>query len=152
MTNAMRQSDCHMQCVLNLNTTCGLNIREMSGLGAFCTTLVEFFEDLAETYPEEKDIRMAAQALKLMKQANPRMIHTFFMKNVYEEFAEKIMEEDEEYILKRAHTILNSQYAEINYAFWIFDKHWSTMTVTNKQHVWAYLKAIVLLAQKVPAQ
>lgn len=121
----------------------------MSALGAFCTTLVEFFEDLADTYPEEKDIRMAAQALKLMKQANPRMVHTFFMEHVHAEFAQKIMEEDEEYILKRAHDILNSQYAEINYAFWIFDKHWSTMTETNKQHVWAYLKAIILLSQKV---
>ena len=121
----------------------------MSGLSAFCNTLVEFFEELAETYPEEKDIRMAWQALKLMKQANPRMIHNFFMEHVYQEFAERILHEDEEYILKRAHDILNSQYAEINYAFWIFDKHWSTMTETNKQHVWAYLKAIILLAQKV---
>jgi len=124
----------------------------MSALSAFRNTLVEFFEELAETYPEEKDIRMAAQALKLMKQANPRMIHTFFMNNVYTEFAEHILNEDEEYILKRAHDILNYQYAEINYAFWIFDKHWTTMSETNKQHVWAYLKAIILLAQKVPAQ
>jgi hypothetical protein len=124
-------------------------LEKMSGLSAFCNTLVEFFEELAETYPEEKDIRMAWQALKLMKQANPRMIHNFFMEHVYQEFAERILNEDEEYILKRAHDILNSQYAEINYAFWIFDKHWSTMTETNKQHVWAYLKAIILLAQKV---
>ena len=122
----------------------------MSALGAFCTQLVAFFEDLTETYPEEKDIGVATSALKLMKQANPRMIHTFFMENVYQEFATKILEEDEDYILKRAHEILNSQYAEINYAFWIFDKHWSTMTEANKQHVWDYMKALILLAKKVP--
>ena len=125
---------------------------EMSALGAFCNTLVQFFEELTETYPEEKDIRMAWQALKLMKQANPRLMHTFFMEHVYTEFVDHIMNEDEDYLLKRAHDILNSQYAEINYAFWIFDKHWSTMTETNKQHVWAYLKAIVVLAQKVGSQ
>ena len=51
----------------------------MSALGAFCTHLVDFFADLAETYPEEKDIHMAAQALKLMKQANPRLMHSFFI-------------------------------------------------------------------------
>lgn len=119
-------------------------------LAAFCNQLVSFFEDLADTYPEEKDIKMAASALKLMKQANPRLIHTFFMENVHKEFAEHILVENEEYIVKRAHEILNSQYAEINYAFWIFDKHWSGMTETNKQHVWDYLKSIILLARRVP--
>ena len=119
-------------------------------LAAFCNQLVSFFEDLADTYPEEKDIAMAASALKLMKQANPRLIHTFFMENVHKEFAEHILAENEEYIVKRAHEILNAQYAEINYAFWIFDKHWPGMTETNKQHVWDYLKSIVLLARRVP--
>ncbi len=108
-------------------------------------------EDLAETYPEEKDIRMAAQALKLMKQANPRLVHTYFMEHVYSEFAEHIMNENEEYLIKRAHEILNEKYAEINYAFWIFDKHWKDMSETNKSHVWAYMKSILILAQKVPA-
>ena len=121
----------------------------MSTLGTFCTQLVAFMEDLSETYPEEKDIAMAVSALKLMKQANPRMIHTFFMDVIHKEFVEHIMHENEEYVLKRANEILNSQYAEINYAFWIFDKHWSTMTETNKQHVWDYLKALCLLAARV---
>jgi hypothetical protein len=120
-------------------------------LATFCNQLVQFFEDLTDTYPDEKDIGMAAQALKLMKQANPRMIHTFFMEKIHKEFAKHILEEDEEYLLRRAHEILNSQYAEINYAFWIFDKHWSTMTEANKQHVWDYMKALILLSQRVPA-
>jgi hypothetical protein len=122
----------------------------MSALGAFCNALVEFFEDLTDTYPEEKDIAMATMALKLMKQANPRKIHTVFMESVYNEFAEHILNENEEYVLKRAHEILNSNYAEINYAFWIFDKHWSTMTEVNKQHVWKYIKGLILLAKRVP--
>ena len=122
----------------------------MSALGAFCNHLIAFFEGLTETYPEEKDIAMATQALKLMKQANPRMIYNVFMESVYTEFSDHILNEDEEYVLKRAHEILNSQYAEINYAFWIFDKHWSTMTETNKQHVWKYVKSLILLAKRVP--
>lgn len=120
----------------------------MSALGAFCNHLVDFFVDLAETYPEEKDIHMAAQALKLMKQANPRLMHSFFMEKVYTEFASKILDEDEEYLMNRAAEILNTQYSEINYAFWIFDKHWRQMTETNKAHVWAHLKALILLAQR----
>jgi hypothetical protein len=120
----------------------------MSALGAFSNKLVDFFEDLAETYPDEKDIRMAFQALKIMKQANPRLMHSFFMEKIYKEFSDKILKEDEEYLLTRAHEILNTQYSEINYAFWIFDKHWREMTETNKSHVWAHLKALILLAQR----
>lgn len=118
-------------------------------LGLFCNQLLAFFEDMSETYPEEKDIAMAASALKLLKKANPRLVHTVFMNAVDKELIDHVLAEDEVYVLRKAKEILNSQYSEIAYAFWIFDKHWSTMTVTNKQHVWDYFKTLVILAQKV---
>ena len=121
----------------------------MSFLGAFCNQLLAFFEDMSETYPEEKDIGMAASALKLLKQANPRLIHTVFMNAVDQELIDHVMVEDELYVIEKARVILDSKYSEIAYAFWIFDKHWGTMTETNKRHVWDYFKTIVLLAQKV---
>jgi hypothetical protein len=121
-----------------------------SPLGNFCNLLLQFFEDLTETYPEDKDIAMATSALKLMKQANPRMIYNVFMENVHKEFKEPLLAEDEEYILRRAREILDSKYAEINYAFWIFDKHWNTMAETNKRHIWDYMKALIVLAERVP--
>ena len=121
----------------------------MSVLGAFCNQLLAFFEDMSETYPEEKDIGMAASALKLLKQANPRLIHTVFMNAVDQELIDHVMVEDELYVIEKAREILNSKYSEIAYAFWIFDKHWGTMTETNKRHVWDYFKTIILLAQKV---
>ena len=68
----------------------------MSALNAFCNQLIAFFEDLTETYPEEKDIASATQNLKLLKRANPRLIHGTFMKKVYAEFSDKIMDEDED--------------------------------------------------------
>jgi hypothetical protein len=121
----------------------------MSVLGVFCNQLLAFFEDMSETYPEEKDIAMAASALKLLKQVNPRLIHTVFMNAVDKELIENVLNENEVYVIEKAKDILNSKYSEIAYAFWIFDKHWTTMTETNKRHVWDYFKTIVLLAQKV---
>jgi tRNA A37 threonylcarbamoyladenosine dehydratase len=121
----------------------------MSVLGVFCNQLLAFFEDMSETYPEEKDIAMAASALKLLKQVNPRLIHTVFMNAVDKELVENVLNENETYVIEKAKDILNSKYSEIAYAFWIFDKHWTTMTETNKRHVWDYFKTIVLLAQKV---
>ena len=119
-------------------------------LGVFCDQLIAFFEDLTETYPEERDIATATSALKLLRRSNPRMIHTCFMSAVHREFARHILDENEEYILRRAHEILNSQYAEINYAFWIFDKHWSGMSEVNKSVIWKYMKSLILLAERVP--
>ena len=121
----------------------------MAALNAFCNQLIAFFEDLSETYPEEKDIASAAQALKLMKQANPRLIHSVFMKNIYTEFAQHILDEDDDYIIGRAKEILQATKSHIKYAFLIFDKHWSTMSETNKQYVWKYTKSLVLLASRV---
>jgi hypothetical protein len=121
----------------------------MSALGAFCNQLIAFFDDLSESYPEDKEISVAAKALKLAKQANPRMIHTFFMNVLYKEFAEHVMNENEEYIVRRAKEILSVKYEHMSVALIIFDKHWHTMSETNKQHVWKYLKTLIILAKRV---
>ena len=118
----------------------------MTALGAFCNQLVAFFEDLSETYPEERDILKAAQALKLAKQANPRLVHRMFMENVYTDSAQPILDEDEEYLIANAREKTNGK---LDYAYWIFDKHWSAMSETNKQHVWRYMKSLILLAGRV---
>ena len=122
----------------------------MSMLAAFCNQFVAFFEDLCLTYPEEKDISLAFQALKVMKQANPRLIHSVFMKVVDDDFSKNILEENEDYVIERAKNILDKDYANMTYMFRIFDTHWSTMSDTNKTHIWKYLKSLVLLASKVP--
>ena len=121
----------------------------MSALGIFCNQLLAFFEDMSETYPEEKDIAMAYSALKLIKQTNPRLIYTVFTNAVDQTLADHIMAEDEVYLLEKSKEILQSKYSEVAYAFWIFDKHWTSMTETNNQHVWNYFKTLVLLSQKV---
>ena len=119
-------------------------------LAAFSNQFVSFFEDLSMTYPEEKDISLAYQTLKLMKQANPRLIHTVFMNVVDEYFSKNILEENEEYVIERATNVLEKEYVNMSYIFRIFDTHWTTMSETNKNHIWKYLKSLVLLAGKVP--
>jgi hypothetical protein len=123
----------------------------MSALSAFNNKLVEFFEDMAETYPEEKDIKSAATALKALKVMNPKMIHNTFMERVHSEFREPIMRQDEDYLVKRAHEILETQFTDMAFAFWIFDKHWKTMSDTNKKTVWNHCKVLIILAEKVLA-
>lgn len=121
----------------------------MSALSAFNNLLIEFFDDMTDTYPEETDIKAAATALKGLKKMNPKLIHKTFMETVHTEFKVPIMACDEEYLVRRAHEILNSQYSDMAFAFWIFDKHWKTMSDTNKQQIWKYCKALIVLSEKV---
>ena len=122
----------------------------MSALGAFCNQLIAFVEDLAETYPEEKDLLMGVQAMKLMKQANPRMLHRLFAEYVNPTIQERILVEDDAYVIDNAKAIFDSQYSDMLTLFWVFKKHWTSMSETNKQHIWKYLKSLVLLARRVP--
>jgi hypothetical protein len=121
----------------------------MSALSAFNNLLVEFFDEMSDTYPEETDIKNAATALKTLKKLNPKLIHNTFMETVHAEFKEPILRCDEDYLVKRAHEILQAKYSDMAFAFWIFDKHWKTMSDVNKQQVWKYCKALILLAEKV---
>ena len=123
----------------------------MAALSAFCNQLVAFFEDLSLTYPEEKDLGVALQALKLMKQANPRMVHTVFSKAINGDFEKHILDENEDEVIGMAKNLLDAEYSDISFAFWIFDKHWKNMSETNKQHIWKYLKSLVLLSRRARA-
>ncbi len=117
-------------------------------LSAFNNQLIAFVEDLYESYPEEKDLHKAAEALKALKKVNPKLIHTSFMEYVYPDFARPVKEEDEAALMGQAKTILNGEFAEYAFAYLIFDKHWSTMSDANKQAIWKYCKVIVALAEK----
>jgi len=122
----------------------------MTALAHFCNTLVAFFEDLSETYPEEGNLSKATQTLKLAKQANPRLVHSMFMEHVYDQAGQQILNEDEDFLIAKAQEkLLNKKKSQLASAYWIFEKHWATMTETNKQHVWRYIKTIVLLATRV---
>ena len=64
----------------------------MSVLNIFCTQLVAFFEELAETIPEEKEIKAALEAVKGAKKINPRLILDLFYENIYRGFYDVIQE------------------------------------------------------------
>jgi hypothetical protein len=135
----IQSKDCVQRCYI-----------DMSALGAFCNQTISFLEDLSESYPEEKDLAMGVHALKLMKQANPRMLHRLFMEYVSTDTQEHILVEDEDYLRNHTQSIMNSQFSDMMTVFWVFNKHWVDMTEGNKQQIWKYLKSIVLLARRVP--
>lgn len=120
----------------------------MSALGAFNTQLIRFFKELSDTYPEERDIKLAVEAIEGAKKINPKMILDLFKDYVYDDLNEPIQREDEEYVLDFAKKKISSKFNEMSPALIIFDKHWSTMTEQNQKAIWAYLKVLCILCKK----
>jgi len=121
---------------------------KQSPLKRFTKTLIGFFEMLSDTYPEERDIRLAAEGLKAIDSSNPRLLLTMFMKNVYPTFREPVLAKDEEAMIKLGHDVLQNKFSELSFAFWIFDKHWKTMSEDSKEKIWKWCTALVLLSER----
>ena len=119
-----------------------------SPLGVFNNQLIKFFEDLAETFPEERDIKNALELIKLAKLSNPRIIVDLFYEHVYKGLKEPIQREDSDYVVAYAKTTIENQFNEISPALLIFQKYWTTMSDSNKKSIWNYLKVLCILCER----
>lgn len=120
----------------------------MSALSAFCNQLVRFFEELVETFPEERDIRLALDAIQGARKINPKLVLDMFYEHVGRDLREAIANENERQVIAYAQAKISTQFNEILPALAIFDKHWGTMSETNQQAIWKYLKVLVALSDK----
>lgn len=123
----------------------------MSALGAFNTQLIRFFQELRETYPEERDIRVALEALEGAKKINPKLILDMFWEHVYRDLHDPITREDETLVIEYAKNKISGQFNEMSAALIIFDKHWPTMTEASRKAFWNYLKVLCILCEKARA-
>ena len=120
----------------------------MSALNAFNTQLLKFFEELCNTFPEERDIKLAVEAINGAKKINPRLILDLFTEHVYIELAPHIINRDITNIRQIAQKKISTQFNEMISALAIFDKHWDTMGVANQEVIWQYLKVLCVLSEK----
>jgi hypothetical protein len=120
----------------------------MSFLGAFNNQLIRFFEELSDTFPEERDIKLALEAIQGLKKINPKMILELFYENVYKPVSEPIKREDEDVVISYAKGTISKQFNEMSIALVMFDKHWPSLTEANKKNIWNYLKVLCVLCEK----
>jgi len=123
----------------------------MSVLSAFTTQLVNFFDELCNTFPEEKDIKMATEAIKGAKKINPRLILDLFVEHVYSDLAPAIQQRDILQIRDVAQKKISTQFNEMLSALAIFDKHWDSMGTANQDIIWKYLTVLCVLSEKARA-
>ena len=123
----------------------------MSALGGFNTQLIRFFQELNDTYPEERDIKLALEAIEGAKKINPKLILDLFWEHVYRDLHEAIAREDEAFVIGYAKSKISGQFNEMSPALLIFDKHWNTMADQNRDAIWKYLKVLCVLCEKARA-
>ena len=121
----------------------------MSLLSAFTNQIVQFFEELSETIPEEKSIKMATEAIKGAKKINPRLILELFHEHIYVELKTPILARDVDAINVYGRQKIMGQFNEIMPAITIFDKHWPTLTPSTQDAIWKYLKVLVVLCERI---
>ena len=121
----------------------------MSALSAFTTQLVQFFEELCTTFPEERDIKMATEAIRGAKKINPRLLLDLFHEHVYKEGAQAIYAKDFVQVRFYAQKKVEHQFNDMTCALSLFDKHWETMGDSNREVIWQYLKVLCMLCEKV---
>lgn len=120
----------------------------MSALGAFNTQLLRFFEELTETYPEERDIKLALEGLQGVKKVNPKLILDLFYEHVYHDLHEAVANDNEDFVITYAKQKIRGEFNEMSAALLIFDKHWATMNDANQKAIWKYLKVLCALCSK----
>ncbi len=118
-------------------------------LGIFNNKLIGFFEDLYATFPEERDIKLALEAIQGAKKINPKLILDLFRENVAKPLRDDILKEDEDKVIAFAKVVIASQFNEMSPALMIFDKHWPNMSEGNRDAIWKHLKVLVLLSEKI---
>jgi hypothetical protein len=106
---------------------------------------------LKDTYPEERDIRVALEAIEAVKKINPKMILELFYEHVYKDLHEGIERDDEEFVITYARKTIQGQFNEMSAALIIFDKHWPAMNDANRKAIWNYLKVLCVLCEKARA-
>ncbi len=70
-------------------------------LTAFNNHFEEFVDDIVRAFPDDIEIAAAANALKKLRKANPKLIIMIFKEYVLEPYGNKIMEGDLSYFIEK---------------------------------------------------
>jgi len=117
-------------------------------VSAFCNQLVRFFEELTQTFPDERDIKSGLEVIQGARKINPRMVLDMFYEHVAKDLTSAIMNDDVDSVIKFGRAKIHGTFNEMMPALAIFDKHWATLSSANREAIWKYLKVLVVLCEK----
>lgn len=112
----------------------------MSSTGAFIETLMEFLNELAETFPEEKQIPILITKTELGKKSNPRMIVENCMKKLAP-LANKVVAKDNSIFGENSDIIPGLN----------MDNMWNSsgLSDNSKNAIWEYINTLLMLGTTI---
>ncbi len=119
-----------------------------SVLSIFCTQLINFFEELSVTIPEERDIKKGLEMIKMAKSANPRLLADLFYEHVYTPFHHLIAARDIHSMVAQSRKKIETEFNEVMPALVIFDKYWESLSAVNQNAIWGYMDILCKLVAK----
>lgn len=130
----------------------------MSHLSAFNNLLTQFLEELIQTFPELTDLRTIHTLVGLMKSINPRMVLENFLE-VAGRYHEKIFHEEASFFedlenwkrdpyFQNEFAPTDSEQDDMFQRLVVFRHVWSDLTPSNKEHIWTYLKQLLVIGAK----
>lgn len=117
-------------------------------VSAFCNQLVRFFEELVETFPDERDIKSGLEVIQGARKINPRMVLDMFYEHVAKDLTTAVMNDDVDSVIIYGRAKIHGTFNEMMPALAIFDKHWATLSEMNRVAIWKYLKVLMVLCEK----
>jgi hypothetical protein len=117
-------------------------------VSAFCNQLVRFFEELVETFPDERDIKSGLEVIQGARKINPRMVLDMFYEHVAKDLTTAVMNDDVDSVIIYGRAKIHGTFNEMMPALAIFDKHWATLSEMNRVAIWKYLKVLMILCEK----
>ena len=111
----------------------------MSSTSAFNDTLLEFLNDLTETFPEEKQIPVLTTKTELLKKSNPRKLVENCMKRLAP-LANQIVQKDETIFKENSELIPGLNMSSM----------WdSNLSDNSKNAIWEYLNTLLMLGTTI---
>ncbi len=123
----------------------------MSYLSAFTNQLEAFSSELSVMFPEDSDLKMALNMIKLVKKANPRKLLIVFDKFTVDYKAE-IMSRDENFFIKHSFDELADKTGKSDYTYSLVTQlksHWTEMSQESKDATWQYFIVLFKLSEKI---
>lgn len=123
----------------------------MSYLSAFTNQLEAFSSELSVMFPEDVDLKMALNMIKLIKKANPRKLLMVFDKFTVDYKAE-IMARDENFFIKHSFDELADKTGKSDYTYSLVTQlksHWTEMSQDSKDATWQYFIVLFKLSEKI---
>ena len=123
----------------------------MSYLSAFTNQMEAFCLELIEMFPEDSELRMASNMIKLLKKSNPRKLLDV-LKNFTDGYRDKIEARDESFFITHDFEDIGEQTGYQEYTEAIVGRlkeHWKDMSEQSKDATWRYFEVLFVLSDQL---